>query len=181
MKPRVLSGVQPSGNLHIGNYLGALKNWVRMQHEYECIYCIVDLHAVTAYQDPKELLAKIRDTAALFLAAGIDRRDLNVELGGDCYRMTLNSECFVVYRINRCKGHKHHVPGWPVCLVTREDIFEECSDLNPRPDHCACGITGLLCAVGEVPSALLALTLKVYLLPLTRWLIVIGDDAAVTT
>lgn len=72
MKPRVFSGVQPSGNLHIGNYLGALKNWVRLQHEYECIYCIVDLHAITVYQDPKELLAKIRDIAALFLAAGID-------------------------------------------------------------------------------------------------------------
>jgi tryptophanyl-tRNA synthetase len=72
MKPRVFSGVQPSGNLHIGNYLGALKNWVRLQHDYECIYCIVDLHAVTVYQDPKELLAKIREIAALFLAAGID-------------------------------------------------------------------------------------------------------------
>jgi len=72
MKPRVFSGVQPSGNLHIGNYLGALKNWVRLQHDYECIYCIVDLHAITVYQDPKELLRKIRDTAALFLAAGID-------------------------------------------------------------------------------------------------------------
>ncbi len=72
MKPRVLSGVQPSGNLHIGNYLGALKNWVRLQHDYDCIYCIVDLHAITVYQDPKELLSKIREIAALFLAAGID-------------------------------------------------------------------------------------------------------------
>ncbi len=72
MKPRVFSGVQPSGNLHIGNYLGALKNWVRLQHDYDCIYCIVDLHAITLYQQPQELLAKIRETAALFLAAGID-------------------------------------------------------------------------------------------------------------
>ncbi|RPI19250.1 MAG: tryptophan--tRNA ligase [Acidobacteriales bacterium] len=72
MKPRVFSGVQPSGNLHIGNYLGALKNWVRLQHDYDCIYCIVDLHAITVYQQPQELLAKIRETAALFLAAGID-------------------------------------------------------------------------------------------------------------
>jgi tryptophanyl-tRNA synthetase len=72
MKPRVFSGVQPSGNLHIGNYLGALKNWVRLQHEYDCIYCIVDLHAVTVYQDPAGLLAKTRELAALFLAAGID-------------------------------------------------------------------------------------------------------------
>ena len=72
MKARVLSGVQPSGNLHIGNYLGALKNWVRIQHDYESIFCIVDLHAITVYQDPAELQSKIEEIAALFLAAGID-------------------------------------------------------------------------------------------------------------
>src|SRR5579875_494864 len=72
MKTRVLSGMQPSGNLHIGNYLGALKNWVRIQQEYECIFCIVDLHAITVYQQPAELRAKIREVAALYLAAGID-------------------------------------------------------------------------------------------------------------
>ncbi|MBV9744552.1 MAG: tryptophan--tRNA ligase [Acidobacteriia bacterium] len=72
MKTRVFSGMQPSGNLHIGNYLGALKNWVRIQHDYECIFCIVDLHAVTVYQQPSELRAKIREIAALYLAAGID-------------------------------------------------------------------------------------------------------------
>ena len=64
--------MQPTGNLHIGNYLGALKNWVRIQHDYECIFCIVDLHAVTLYQDPAELRAKIAEVAALYLAAGID-------------------------------------------------------------------------------------------------------------
>src|SRR5687767_6320612 len=64
--------MQPSGNLHIGNYLGALKNWVRIQNDYECIFCIVDLHAVTIYQDPAELRAKIEEIAALYLAAGID-------------------------------------------------------------------------------------------------------------
>ena len=64
--------MQPSGNLHIGNYLGALKNWVRIQHDYECIFCIVDLHAVTVFQEPAELRAKIREIAALYLAAGID-------------------------------------------------------------------------------------------------------------
>jgi len=72
MKTRVFSGMQPTGNLHIGNYLGALKNWVRIQNDYECIFCIVDLHAVTNYQDPKELRAKIEEIAALYLAAGID-------------------------------------------------------------------------------------------------------------
>jgi tryptophanyl-tRNA synthetase len=72
MKTRVLSGVQPSGNLHLGNYLGALKNWAEIQADYESIFCIVDLHAVTVYQEPEELAAKIRETAALFIAAGID-------------------------------------------------------------------------------------------------------------
>jgi tryptophanyl-tRNA synthetase len=64
--------MQPSGNLHIGNYLGALQNWVKIQHDYEAIFCIVDLHAITVPQDPKELRAKIVELAALYLAAGID-------------------------------------------------------------------------------------------------------------
>ena len=72
MKARVFSGVQPTGNLHIGNYLGALKNWVEIQGNYESIFGIVDLHAITVYQEPAELRAKILETAALFLAAGID-------------------------------------------------------------------------------------------------------------
>jgi tryptophanyl-tRNA synthetase len=72
MKARVFSGVQPSGNLHIGNYLGALGNWVKIQYDYESIFCIVDLHAITVFQPPQELRAKIAEVAALFLAAGID-------------------------------------------------------------------------------------------------------------
>ena len=70
--------MQPSGNLHIGNYLGALKNWVRVQADYECIFCIVDLHAVTVYQDPAELRAKIVEIAGLYLAAGIDPRESSI-------------------------------------------------------------------------------------------------------
>jgi tryptophanyl-tRNA synthetase len=72
MKKRVFSGIQPTGNLHIGNYLGALRNWVKIQYDYESIFGIVDMHAVTLYQDPAELKAKIDQTAALFLASGID-------------------------------------------------------------------------------------------------------------
>src|SRR5437764_4429961 len=72
MKPRVLSGVQPTGTLHIGNYLGALKNWVKIQYDYDSIYCIVDLHAVTIYQKPEELRAKIEALAGMLLAIGID-------------------------------------------------------------------------------------------------------------
>src|ERR1700679_939819 len=72
MRPRVLSGIQPTGSPHIGNYLGALKNWAKIQYDYESIFCIVDLHAITVYQDPAELRAKIRELAGLFLASGID-------------------------------------------------------------------------------------------------------------
>jgi len=64
--------MQPTGNLHIGNYLGALQNWVRIQHDYECIFCIVDLHAVTLFQEPSQLRAKIHEIAAIYLASGID-------------------------------------------------------------------------------------------------------------
>jgi tryptophanyl-tRNA synthetase len=78
MRSRVLSGVQPSGNLHIGNYLGALANWVKIQHDYESIFCIVDLHAITVYQNPTELRAKIRELAGLFLAAGIDPKSSRI-------------------------------------------------------------------------------------------------------
>jgi len=67
--------MQPTGNLHIGNYLGALKNWVRIQHDYECIFCIVDLHAITAFQEPSQLRAKIAEIAAVYLAAGIDPKE----------------------------------------------------------------------------------------------------------
>ncbi len=69
---RVFSGIQPSGELHIGNYLGAVKNWVRMQHEHECLICIVDLHAITQPYEPAELAQRTHDMAVGLLAAGID-------------------------------------------------------------------------------------------------------------
>ncbi|HEY9284146.1 MAG TPA: tryptophan--tRNA ligase [Pyrinomonadaceae bacterium] len=69
---RIFSGAQPTGNFHIGNYIGALRNWVELQHEYESIFCIVNLHAVTLPQDPKALAQKTRDLARVYLAAGID-------------------------------------------------------------------------------------------------------------
>ena len=69
---RIFSGVQPTGNLHLGNYLGAIKNWVRMQDDFDCIYCIVDLHASTIPQDPAELIANTREVTAGLIAAGID-------------------------------------------------------------------------------------------------------------
>jgi tryptophanyl-tRNA synthetase len=69
---RIFSGAQPTGNVHLGNYLGALRNWVALQHEYDSIFCIVDLHAITQPQDPKTLAEKTRELARVYLAVGID-------------------------------------------------------------------------------------------------------------
>ena len=69
---RVFSGVQPTGNLHLGNYLGAIKRFVALQERYDCIYCVVDLHAITVWQDPAELPQAIRAATATFIACGID-------------------------------------------------------------------------------------------------------------
>jgi tryptophanyl-tRNA synthetase len=71
--PRILSGIMPTGDLHIGNYLGAILNWVQLQHTHDSFFCVVDLHAITTPQDPATLHEKIREVAALYLAAGIDR------------------------------------------------------------------------------------------------------------
>ena len=68
---RIFSGVQPTGNLHLGNYLGAIRNWVRLQDDYDCIFCVVDLHAITAWQEPRELAASTREVAAAMMASGI--------------------------------------------------------------------------------------------------------------
>lgn len=69
---RVFSGIQPTGNVHLGNYLGAIKRFVAMQHDYECLYCMVDMHAITVFQDPKELARHTRELAAMYMAAGLD-------------------------------------------------------------------------------------------------------------
>ena len=72
LEPRVFSGVQPTGNLHLGNYLGAIVRFVEMQKTHSCIYCVVDMHAITTWQDPAALRGAIREVTAAFLAAGID-------------------------------------------------------------------------------------------------------------
>lgn len=72
MTKRIFSGVQPTGNLHLGNYLGAIRNWVQMQDDYECIFCIVDLHAITVPQDPDALRKATREVTAAYIACGID-------------------------------------------------------------------------------------------------------------
>ena len=72
LTPRVFSGMQPTGSLTLGNYLGAMVNWVAMQRTHDCIYCIVDMHAITVWQDPMELRPAIRRAAAAYIASGID-------------------------------------------------------------------------------------------------------------
>jgi tryptophanyl-tRNA synthetase len=71
-QPLVFSGMQPSGDLHLGNYLGALVNWVKMQETHDCIFCVVDMHAITVWQDPAQLQKAIREVSAAYIAAGID-------------------------------------------------------------------------------------------------------------
>ncbi|MBC6934222.1 MAG: tryptophan--tRNA ligase [Chloroflexi bacterium] len=77
-KKRVLSGIQPSGNLTIGNYIGALRQWVEEQEHYECYFCIVDLHAITVPQDPTALREKTREVAALYIASGLDPEKVTI-------------------------------------------------------------------------------------------------------
>lgn len=80
---RVFSGIQPTGNIHIGNYLGALKQFVELQEDNDCIYCIVDLHSITVSQDPKKLKENIRNVAALYLAVGVDPEKSTVFVQSD--------------------------------------------------------------------------------------------------
>ena len=69
---RIFSGIQPTGDLHLGNYLGALRNWVALQNDYDCIYCIVDLHAITVWQEPNRLASNTREVTAGLIASGLD-------------------------------------------------------------------------------------------------------------
>lgn len=71
---RIFSGIQPTGNLHLGNYLGAVRNWVKLQDDYECIFCVVDMHAITMWQEPSELTASTREVAAAMIASGVDAK-----------------------------------------------------------------------------------------------------------
>jgi tryptophanyl-tRNA synthetase len=82
-RKRIFSGAQPTGELHIGNYLGALKNWVALQEEYESFYCIVNLHAITLPQDPKTLRQKTLDLARIYLAAGVDPKNATIFIQSD--------------------------------------------------------------------------------------------------
>ncbi len=98
-EPRVFSGVQPTGNLHLGNYLGAIVKFVEMQKTHPCVYCVVDMHAITVFQDPTELRKSIREVTAAFLAAGIDPKSQIV--------------------FNQSRVHQHAELAWVFNCITR--------------------------------------------------------------
>src|SRR5262245_29236366 len=81
---RVFSGMQPTNGLHLGNYLGALQKWVKLQDQYECIYCVVDLHAITVDPDPATLVSRCREVAAAYIAAGVDPKRSMIFVSRPC-------------------------------------------------------------------------------------------------
>lgn len=122
---RVFSGVQPTGNIHLGNYLGALKQFVELQEDNECIYCIVDLHSITVPQDPKELRKHILDVAALYLSIGVDPKKSTVFVQSDvsghselAWILTCNSYTGELSRMTQFKDKSRGKESAPTGLFT---------------------------------------------------------------
>ena len=122
---RVFSGVQPTGNIHLGNYLGALRQFVELQDDHECIYCIVDMHAITVPQDPKVLKEHILDVAALYLAVGVDPKKSIVFVQSDVpghaelsWVLTCNSYTGELSRMTEFKAKSHNKESAPTGLFT---------------------------------------------------------------
>ena len=140
---RVFSGVQPTGNLHIGNYLGALKQFVALQEESECIYCIVDEHAITVPQDPKELRKHSLDVAALYMAVGLDPKKciifLQSEVSGHAelgWVLACNSYTGELSRMTQFKQKSHGADSAPTGIfmypvLMAADILLYDTDLVP--------------------------------------------------
>lgn len=122
---RVFSGVQPTGNIHLGNYLGALRQFVELQEGYQCLYCIVDLHAITVPQDPKELRKHILDVAALYLAVGVDPKKSIVFVQSDVpghselgWILTCSSYTGELSRMTQFKAKSQNKASAPAGLFT---------------------------------------------------------------
>lgn len=122
---RVFSGVQPTGNIHLGNYLGALKQFVELQDDHECLYCIVDEHAITVPQNPKELREHILDVAALYLAVGVDPKKSIVFVQSDVsghaelgWILTCNSSTGELSRMTQFKDKSKNKESAPTGLFT---------------------------------------------------------------
>ena len=131
---RVFSGVQPTGNLHIGNYLGALKQFVELQDDHECIYCVVDMHSITVPQDPKELKSHTLDIAALYMAVGIDPKKSiifaqstvpgHAELN---WILTCNSYTGELSRMTQYKQKSHGAESAPTAISSSDSRIAEIS------------------------------------------------------
>ncbi len=122
---RVFSGVQPTGNIHIGNYLGALRQFVQLQEENQCLYCVVDMHSITVPQDPKELRNHILDVAALYLAIGVDPKKATVFIQSDVsghaelsWILTCNSYTGELSRMTQFKDKSRGKESAPTGLFT---------------------------------------------------------------
>ena len=125
MTKRVFSGVQPTGNIHLGNYLGALKQFVALQNENDCIYCIVDMHSITVPQDPEELKGHILDVAALYMAVGLDPKKsilfVQSEVSGHAelsWILTCNSYTGELSRMTQFKSKSRGQESAPTGLFT---------------------------------------------------------------
>lgn len=142
-KPRVFSGVQPSGNLHLGNYLGAIKQFSELQDNHECIYCIVDMHAITVPQDPIELHNRILDLAALYMSVGIDPKKSIIFVQSDVpghaelnWILTCNSYTGEMSRMTQFKSksqNKESAPAGLFCypVLMAADILLYDTDIVP--------------------------------------------------
>ncbi len=122
---RVFSGVQPTGNIHLGNYLGALKQFVELQDDHQCIYCIVDLHAITVPQDPKALKEHILDVASLYMAVGVDPSKSIVFVQSDVpghvelsWVLTCCANTGELFRMTQFKAKSHNKESAPAGLLT---------------------------------------------------------------
>lgn len=135
MKSRIFSGIQPSGNLHIGNYLGAIKNWVKLQDEFDSIFCIVDLHAITVPQNPEELRKKTIEVAKAYIASGINPEKCAIfvqsqvqehtELAWILNTVTKASELFRMTQFKDKAGTKQ-ADAFLIAIKNRiEKLFEE--------------------------------------------------------
>src|SRR5579885_2359872 len=161
VKKRVFSGVQPTGNIHLGNYLGAIRNWAGAQAQFDNIFCIVDLHAITLPIDPKELHSTTRKLAALYLACGLDTRYCKLFVQSHVHEhaeMSWIMECFAPM-------------GW----LNRMTQFKTKADENPEtvgtglycyPVLMACDIllyqTPCVCAAGNLSQYFLYMLVKRY-------------------
>jgi tryptophanyl-tRNA synthetase len=144
MAKRIFSGAQPTGSVHLGNYLGALKNWVALQHEYESFYCIVNLHAITLPQDPKLLAKKTKELARIYLAVGMDPDVSTIFIQSDvtehvelmwilnCISRMSELERMTQFK-DKARKHRENVPvgifDYPVLMAS--DILLYQTDLVP--------------------------------------------------